>query len=271
MKSVANLLLAGDDGSEEFYRSVERAGAADVREVLQLTQHDDPGVRRAAIFALPLLTGGDEPIPDMVVAAVGLTTDPDKHVRDAACFALAEQWRDVDTRAVRDALAARLDDIDRDTRSEALVGLAYRQDPRALPRVREALSRPTGTLFRLELVAAGALSDPQLHDLVLRHQEGWDSAMATETAEAVRRLTDPNGPGEDILNGVATLYERRAKGRPEGDAVAAWEVMSNMLDIAPRRAPEFLRAVKDRVQGDAAALREVTENSALAQLAENVR
>lgn len=120
----------------------------------------------------------------MVAVAIGLTLDTDRVVRDHACLALAVQWREVDTPERRDALAARLDDIDRDARSEALVGLAYCHDPRARPRVRAALSRPSGDVWRLEIVAAGALSDPTLHELVQRHQDGWSTVADATTADA---------------------------------------------------------------------------------------
>jgi hypothetical protein len=44
-----------------------------------------------------------------------------------------QRRRDEDTDAIRDALAARVDDPDGDTSGEALLGLARRHDPRALP------------------------------------------------------------------------------------------------------------------------------------------
>lgn len=113
---------------------------------------------------------------------------------------MGTQWRTVDTVEVREALAARVDDDNPETQSEALLGLAYRRDPRALPYVRAALSRPNGKMWRLELIVAGALSDPALHDLVLQHQKGWDDDEAPmPIADRVRRLTDPAGPGDDVL------------------------------------------------------------------------
>ncbi|MFJ9313567.1 hypothetical protein ACIRN4_05185 [Pimelobacter simplex] len=138
-------------------------------------------------------------------------------MRGYPCFVLGQQWQEVDTSELREALAARLDDIDRDARSEALLGLAYRRDPRALPRVRDALSRPRGYLWRLEMVAAAALGDPQLHDLVLRHRDGWESEADARDADVACRLTDPARPGDDVLDGVARLYRRRAHGLPDGD------------------------------------------------------
>jgi hypothetical protein len=49
-------------------------------------------------------------------------------------------------------------------------------------------------------------------------------------------------------------------------AVAAWRLMNEMLDIASKRAEEFLVAVLDRVAGDEAAESEVRDPSALGRL-----
>jgi HEAT repeat protein len=267
---IADLLLAGERGGPVFDEAIEAADGSDVAAVLELTTHADPDVRLAVAQALPSLTHGETPTTDMVQAAIELSSDQGTQVRNWACFALGQQWREVDTDAVRDALAARLDDSDQEVRCEALVGLAYRHDARALPRVQTALSRPSGDIWRLELLAAGALSDPQLHDLVLRHQTGWDDDGDTlPTAELVRRLTDPAGAGDELLDKVAELYRRRAHGQPDGDAVLAWHVLAGMLDIAPQRAAEFVELVAVRLAGDEAAERALRTGSALAQLAES--
>ncbi|TQK68448.1 hypothetical protein [Nocardioides sp. SLBN-35] len=62
----------------------------------------------------------------------------------------------------------------------------------------------------------------------------------TVDADAAGRLTDPAGPGLDVLDGVARLYRRRVNGHPDGDALAAWDVMNAILDIAPHRAPQWV-------------------------------
>jgi hypothetical protein len=95
-------------------------------------------------------------------------------VRDWACMGLGDQLRDLDSPELRAALVARLDDIDLDTRCQAMCGLALRRDPRVLRYVRNALARSSGNLSRLELLSAGALGDPSLHKLVLRHLDGRD-------------------------------------------------------------------------------------------------
>jgi hypothetical protein len=266
--ALVDLLLTGDVHSAVFYAAVDGASDSDVTAVVDLADNEQAEVRRNVALTLPLLTHGDRPSDQVLGVMVRLSADLDRGVRDSACFALAEQWRDVQDEAVLDALAARLDDIDRDARSEALVGLAYRRDVRALPRVRAALARP-GTVWRLELVAAGALSDPDLHELVVRHRYGWDDSKGARTADVVCRLTDPEGPGQDVVDGVAALYQRRARGLPDGDALAWWSLMDEMLDIAPHRAPEFLSRVLARLVDDPSATDEVRTRSGLAQLAAN--
>jgi HEAT repeat protein len=267
--ALVDLLLSGDVHSDVFYAAVDGAADADVAAVLHLADSGRADVRRDVALTLPLLSQGHAPSVQMVDVMVRLSTDPDRRVRDSACFALGQQWREVQDAAVLDALAARLDDVDRDARSEALVGLAYRRDPRALPRVRAALAR-LGTVWRLELVAAGALSDPDLHELVLRHRHGWNDPVGARTAEVVCRLTDPEGPGEDVVQGVAALYQRRARGVPDGDALAWWSLMDEMLDIAPHRAAEFLDRVLAVLVDDPSAMHEVRTRSGLAQLAASV-
>jgi len=253
---------------DEALRTIEDAEAPDVDVVVALLGHPAAGVRSAAVMQLPFLVG--HPVPPRVVAAVvALTGDEDPRVRDHACCVLGQQWREVDAPAVREALAARLDDADQDARDEALLGLAHRQDERALPRVRAALARPDGSVRLLELLAAGALGDPSLHPLVLGHLEGWDEDAAAQV-DAVRRLTDPAGPGDDVLDGVAELSRRRAHGRPDGAALAAWTTTAAMLDLAPGRAPALHEQVLARLVDDPAATADARA-SALAQQADEAR
>lgn len=261
--SVNRLLshvLAADVDSDDFYSSVDDFDGDDMPSLLALADHQDPEVRRAFVSTLPLVA--PHPDENLLTVVIGLTVDPSSTVRDHACFVLAEQWRDIDTSALRNALANRLDDLHRDTRCEALVGLAYRGDSRAAPRVYSALTRKSGDLYRLELIAAGALSDPLLHPLVLRQIDDWNEADS-DTIEAVRRLTDPDGVGPDLFRGVAELYRVRAHPASGQENLEAWQVMEAMLDIAPRRTREFFVAVAARLIGDQAALTELETRSAL--------
>jgi methionyl-tRNA formyltransferase len=93
--------------------------------VLGLRDDPDASVREAVAFALGGRSGGD-----VLEALIALSADEDIDVRDWATFALGTLAED-DGDALRDALAARLDDPDEDTRLEAVHGLALRGDPRA--------------------------------------------------------------------------------------------------------------------------------------------
>ena len=261
-RRLLDFVRAADGDSVGYYAALERFDRDDLADLLALAGHHDPDVRRALVSTLPLIVA--DPDDDLLAVVIQLSVDSAISVRDHACFVLAQQWREVDTHTLREALADRLNDLDRDTRCEALVGLAYRLDPRAAPRVRDALSRPTGTVWRLELIAAGALGDPQLHPLVLRHLDDWDEANS-RTVEAVRRLTDPAGVGADLFRGVAELYRIRAHPGTGAEDLGAWRLMNEMLEIAPRRAREFFVAVSAHLMGDDAALLELETESALSK------
>src|SRR5206468_5739139 len=127
-------------------------------------------------------------------------------VRDWACYGLGTRLSDVDTPVVRNALAVRLTDTDPHVRCEALLGLARRQDPRALPAVRARLE---GDEVRLaEIQAAGALGDPSLHCLVRAQLAGWGTEAVGRVCAALR-LADPDGLGDDLLDGLAEWYADR--------------------------------------------------------------
>ncbi len=238
--------------------------------LVALAEHPDAEVRATLVQRLPLMAHGPAgPAPELVDAVAHRCADADVRVREAACFALGTLWRDLDRPAVRDALAARLGDDDVEVRDEALLGLAHRADPRALPAVRDALAQPAGAVSRLVLEAAGALGDVDLHDLVRAHAgdgSGWDEDDL-DVLEAVVRLTDPTGLGDDLLDGVADLCRAAAHGRPPGRSVAAWEALDGVLDVAPHRAGQAMAEVAARLADDPAALAHLRQRSALGALA----
>ncbi|OKK08434.1 hypothetical protein AMK26_05360 [Streptomyces sp. CB03234] len=105
-------------------------------EILRHAAHPDTGVRRGVAVALTgLVPAGHR---EGVEVLIGLSRDAAPEVRDWATLALAEVPDD--SPALREALAARLDDPDADTAAEAARGLAKRQDTRAL----DALARVLG-------------------------------------------------------------------------------------------------------------------------------
>jgi methionyl-tRNA formyltransferase len=117
--------------------------------------HADTYVREAVAFAL-----GGRPGEDTLHALIDLSRDADAKVRDWATFALGT-LADQDDPVLRDALAARLQDPDEDTRMEAVHGLALRGDDRAEAPARDLLSD----------------RDPSEEDSV------WRRHLLTETAE----------------------------------------------------------------------------------------
>ncbi|MBC3762705.1 HEAT repeat domain-containing protein [Quadrisphaera oryzae] len=260
---------------EALLRSLRPSADGSLAVLVALTEHPHPAVRAALAHRLPMLPHGPAgPAPALVSALARLVGDEDADTREAACFALATMWRDHDAPGVCDALAARLEDQDddADVRHEALLGLAHRHDPRALPAVAAALAADDGPASRLVLEAAGALGDPSLHEVVRAHAEAWLADADADPAdldvvEAVVRLTDPDGVGDDLLDGVADLCRARAHGRAPGRSVAAWEQLDAVLDVAPHRARQALEEVAVRLDGDPAALHHLRHASSLGQLA----
>ncbi|MGA5553711.1 ankyrin repeat domain-containing protein [Streptomyces lavendulocolor] len=106
-------------------------------EVLRHAAHPDAGVRRGVAVALTgLVPAGHR---EGVEVLIGLSRDGDREVRDWATLALGRVPDD--SPALREALAARLDDPDAGTAAEAARGLAERGDDRAP----QALARILGS------------------------------------------------------------------------------------------------------------------------------
>jgi HEAT repeat protein len=149
-----------------------------------LASHPDAEVRRSVVHGL---MGYDD---DRAVGAlVALSADPADGVRDWATFSLGVQI-DTDTEPVRDALAARLDDADADTRAEAIRGLARRRDERALEAALAAAADGGGPSVDEALVLLGASTgDPRLlpHLERLRADPEAASSYGDELARALER------------------------------------------------------------------------------------
>jgi HEAT repeat protein len=138
--------------------------------ILRHVGHPAANVRLCAAVAIPG-AAGDPPSPDAIEALIALSADRDGETRDWATFGLGSQFEDEDTDAIRAALAARLDDPDGDTSGEALLGLARRHDPRALPVLLARLDDDPGNLI---VEAAAALRAPEALPALQRlKREGW--------------------------------------------------------------------------------------------------
>jgi hypothetical protein len=101
--------------------------------LLRMRRHPDAGVRDGVAAALAARSD-----PRAVEALIELSADPEPAIRDWATFALGV-LAEHDSSELRGALAARLDDEDRDTRVEAVYGLALRTDTRAVEPALELL------------------------------------------------------------------------------------------------------------------------------------
>jgi HEAT repeat protein len=142
--------------------------------VLRHASHPSAEVRLAVAMAVPLV-GGESPDDGVVAALTRLSEDTDGDLRDWAAMGLGAML-DVDNQAIRDALAARLDDQEGDTAGEALLGLALRKDPSALAPLLAWLDDQPGNLI---VEGAAALGSPEALPALLRlKEEGWQTGEA---------------------------------------------------------------------------------------------
>jgi HEAT repeats len=135
------------------------AHTKDLRQVdiaLGLSKHPLPRVRYATTH---MLIAGKEDARVMA-ALITLSADTDASTRDWATFGLAQQMKDCDTPEMREAFVARLDDPDKETRAEAILGLALRKDLRVVQSLIDALGddEPSWANYK----AAWALASPAL-------------------------------------------------------------------------------------------------------------
>ncbi|RJS19151.1 hypothetical protein DRW03_22570 [Corallococcus sp. H22C18031201] len=128
--------------------------------LLALAHHQSAEARYGAAHGLAVLDA-----PEAAEALIRLSADEDRDVRDWATFGLGSLREDLDTPALRNALAARLHETDSEIFGEALVGLAMRRDPRAIEPVRAALQGAQVTVYVIE--SASALGDPSFYPLLL--------------------------------------------------------------------------------------------------------
>jgi HEAT repeat protein len=159
-----------------------------VPELLRYVRDSYAPVRQSVAASLPRMLSGEEMNASAIEALIVLTADADSDVRDWATFSLGNQ-SDQDSAAIREALAARLEDDGGDTRFEAVLGLSRRGDPRAIEPIRRRLAGPTDDVFLLDLAAAAELADPLLLPELLRLQLEWDGD-ADEHTVAVNYAID---------------------------------------------------------------------------------
>ncbi len=135
-------------------------------DIIRSVQHSDPKVRRAGAIALAGCE--DRRAIDQLVS---LSQDADARVRDWATCGLGS-LSDLNIPQVCDALAARLEDPDADTRAEALMGLAVRGDHRVVAALqRELTGDEVGTLV---VEAAKVVHSPELGAALEYLRTWWD-------------------------------------------------------------------------------------------------
>ncbi len=166
-----------DEPSPQVLESIGHAlgdlGApAAVGMMIPYASHPEPDVRFAVVSAM--LPHSD---PRAIQTLIDLSRDESDRVRDWATFGLGSQVgsvgpehqgeEEVDTPALRDALAARLNDPHEDARCEAIVGLAMRRDARVLPVLVQELEKGPGLSLILEAArwAASPTLCPSLRKL----------------------------------------------------------------------------------------------------------
>ena len=133
-----------------------RHDARGVEPLSRLREHPHEDVRYGVVMGL---AGQNDPLA--IQTLIGLTRDEVTIVRDWATFTLGVLC-DLDTPAIREALWQRTDDLDDNTRHEALVGLAQRHDERIVPKLIVELQ--ADTVYSLAIEAARDLGSPQLLD-----------------------------------------------------------------------------------------------------------
>ena len=180
---------------------------ADASAVASLAGHPDPNVRGAVAFAL---LGLESTLA--IDTLIALSDDDASEVRDWATFGLGSQI-DTDTPEILDALLARVEDPDPDTRAEAIAGLVTRHDSRAVDALIGALS--SHTVGSLEVEAARDLGTPELALPLEQLRTWWDvdplllelaiSRCKKPTDLKPFRLLEP-----EVDGGQWTLYLRSA-------------------------------------------------------------
>jgi len=139
---------------------------ANLSDVVRHARHPAAEVRlRVALLGSvghPHRGGRFAPPPEVPVALVELTTDPEGLVRAGALFTLAEGG--IDGPEIRQAMAARLSDENDEARLQAAAGLALLGDPRGISvfkQVATTVEADTQAWWRVDTVSRILAAQPQ--------------------------------------------------------------------------------------------------------------
>jgi len=143
-----------------------RGDARAVKAMMPFAKSDKADIRYALAFALGQMASDEAAGTRAEATAIlvaetltALTDDDDEDTRYWAMFGLGSQ-SDVDSAAIRAALAAGTKDPNHEIRGEALVGLARRRDDRTRDALLHEWERDEVSVLSLE--AAAILADPAL-------------------------------------------------------------------------------------------------------------
>lgn len=125
----------------------------------KLVAHKSPKIRQALAIAL-----GGESSKQAQQSLATLSEDDDSLVRNLATFSLGSLSHRNDP-AVRDTLFKRVGDSDKETREEAIFGLAARKDRRIIDLIIEILQGPDVSTLIIE--AAAEIGSPKLYPYLI--------------------------------------------------------------------------------------------------------
>ncbi len=123
-------------------------GKGEPGQLARLADHPSEDIRCALAYAL-----GGRTDDVSVDTEIRLSTDEDVDCRNWATFAIGALL-ELDSPAIREALAARLKDADDEVRGEAIGGLAKRQDERAVEAILRAFEQPDVMPLAIEAAEA---------------------------------------------------------------------------------------------------------------------
>lgn len=146
--------------------------------------HTDSGVRLAVACASP-----DFFESESIEILAALSRDADDSVRDWATFNLGSLTEE-DHPALRAALIERLDDHHDETRLEAIMGLALRQDPRVRPYIEREIALDDAHTMAFD--AAEELGDPALVPALLDVIEQSGDYGDDRIGAIIEKLLDPS-------------------------------------------------------------------------------
>jgi HEAT repeat protein len=216
---VAEALVALAPGEDDpdvlrpMVRAIGRAGHPSGVPVLdRLSAHPDPDIRFHVAAAVYFCDDrGDAQAVERIL--IGLMSDEDDDVRDWATFGLGTQTH-LDGAAVRDALLRNTADPDRETRDEAILGIARRRDRRALGVVAARLVEDDVSNMAVE--AACYLADERLLPVLRELETWWDlderlvaNAIAACDPEQQRRRAKAQ---EELLGELTGALAARPEG-----------------------------------------------------------